>query len=106
MRDRARKQDQGRLADDCLSIAEAAALLAMSTRTVRRWIHDGKLAAELRSGPHGPQYCIPRAAVETVRPRAATVDALSSLSAEIERLDQQLSSLRLQLEDLLRIHLV
>jgi hypothetical protein len=33
--------------------------LGVSTRTLRRWIHAGKLQAELRPGPYGQQYLVP-----------------------------------------------
>jgi excisionase family DNA binding protein len=37
----------------------AAKHLGVSTRTLRRWIHAGKLQAELRPGPYGQQYVVP-----------------------------------------------
>ena len=41
-----------------LSIAEAARLLGVSSRTVRRFIKSGKLSAELVPGPFGDEYRI------------------------------------------------
>jgi excisionase family DNA binding protein len=42
-----------------LTLSQAAEQLGISTRTLRRWIHDGKLRADLRLGPYGQQYLVP-----------------------------------------------
>lgn len=56
--------------DEWFSLDRASAHLGVSTRTLRRWIHAGKLQAELRPGPYGQQYLVPLqqlAAVTLVR---------------------------------------
>ena len=42
-----------------LTIAEAARLLGVSSRTIRRFIKSGKIRAELVPGPFGKEYRIP-----------------------------------------------
>jgi excisionase family DNA binding protein len=56
--------------DEWFTLDKAAKHLGVSTRTLRRWIHAGKLQAELRPGPYGQQYLVPLkqlGAVEFVR---------------------------------------
>ena len=45
--------------DEWFTLDKAAKHLGVSTRTLRRWIHAGKLQAELRPGPYGQQYLVP-----------------------------------------------
>ena len=52
---------------DWLTLPEAAAQLGISPRTVRRWIKEGKLRAELRSGPYGQQYYVSAEQVTTAQ---------------------------------------
>jgi excisionase family DNA binding protein len=40
------------MSDEWFSLDKAAKHLGVSTRTLRRWIHAGKLQAELRPGPY------------------------------------------------------
>jgi excisionase family DNA binding protein len=47
------------MTDEWFSLDKAATHLGVSTRTLRRWIHAGKLQAELRPGPYGQQYLVP-----------------------------------------------
>ena len=47
------------MSGEWLTLSQAAEQLGISTRTMRRWIHDGKLRAELRPGPYGQQYLVP-----------------------------------------------
>ncbi|PZS07589.1 MAG: hypothetical protein DLM70_03365, partial [Chloroflexi bacterium] len=49
------------------TLEQAAEHLGVSTRTLRRWIHAGKLQAELRPGPYGQQYVVPRDQLGAVR---------------------------------------
>lgn len=49
------------------SIAEAAELLGVSKRTIRRRIHRGELPAKLEEGPYGPEYRIPSEAINTAQ---------------------------------------
>jgi MerR family copper efflux transcriptional regulator len=41
-----------------LSIKEAASVIGVSPKTVRRFIKDGKVPAELRAGKYGKEYRI------------------------------------------------
>jgi excisionase family DNA binding protein len=45
--------------DEWFTLDKAAKHLGVSTRTLRRWIHAGKLQTELRPGPYGQQYLVP-----------------------------------------------
>jgi excisionase family DNA binding protein len=47
------------MTDEWFTLDKAAKHLGVSTRTLRRWIHAGKLQAELRPGPYGQQYLVP-----------------------------------------------
>jgi len=51
---------------DGLTIKEAAAVLGVHADTVRRWISNGKIAAEKRGKGRG-QYYIPASAIHSVR---------------------------------------
>jgi len=51
-------------ADDDLTIAEAAALLGKSAKTVRRYFHTGRLPSRYRETPHGMQLIVSRVAIE------------------------------------------
>lgn len=42
-----------------LTLKEAAQYFGVSEQTVRRWIKSGKITAELRDSPYGPQYYVP-----------------------------------------------
>jgi excisionase family DNA binding protein len=48
-----------------LPIRETAERLGVSTRTVRRWIREGRISSELRPGPYGEQYFIPVDQIQT-----------------------------------------
>ena len=81
------------------TIAEAAEVLNLSTKTIRRRIHKGELPATLEDGPYGDQYIIPAVAIDTAqeivdvvkvnRPTDATTLALVITQALDER-DRQL----------------
>jgi DNA-binding transcriptional MerR regulator len=60
-----------------LTLAEAAKALNISQRTIRRWIRAGKVDAELRSGPNGPQYYLPAEQIGVLR-REAQVNAMDA----------------------------
>lgn len=64
-----------------LTLSEAARRLGLSPRTVRRWIHDGKLRAELRPGPYGQQYLVPIDAMDA----AQVVRDVERIEREAER---------------------
>jgi excisionase family DNA binding protein len=103
------------MAREWLTLTQAAEQLGISTRTLRRWIHDGKLRAELRPGPYGQQYLVPTGElsalqvardVERMQREAdlATLSALlgSYLSEREEDLQQSVTSLQEQVLDVLR----
>ena len=95
------------------TIAEAAAMLDVSTKTIRRRIHKGEIPAELVDGPYGQQYMIPADAIDTAqeiidvvkvnRPTDATTLALVITQAMDERdkgLQDEITQLRQQVEEL------
>jgi len=49
-----------------LTLEGAARHLGVSPRTLRRWIHAGKLHAELRPGPYGQQYLVPMGQLDAI----------------------------------------
>jgi excisionase family DNA binding protein len=76
------------------SLNDAAELLGVSQRTVRRWVHAGTLAAELRPGRNGPQYFIDGADLAAVERRSrrsqswASADELHELADRLDELQQ------------------
>ena len=95
------------------TIAEAADLLGLSTKTIRRRIKQGEIPATLEPGPYGDQYIIPAAAIDTAqeiidvvqvhRPTDATTLALVITQAMDERdkgLQDEITQLRQQVEEL------
>lgn len=53
------------MSDDDLTLKEAAQHFGVSIQTIRRWIKDGKIEAELRDSPYGQQYYIPAYQIRT-----------------------------------------
>lgn len=49
------------------TVAEAAAQLGVSEKTIRRYVKAGKLPATMIDGPYGPQWTIPDAAITTAQ---------------------------------------
>ncbi len=85
--------------DRYLSIAEAAERLGKSTRTVRRWIQQGKLKAELQPGPYGEEYRIPAEVITTaqevtevvkIEKPASSQDLALAIAKTIEQRDKGL----------------
>lgn len=94
---------------DWLTLQEAAQQLGISPRTARRWIREGRLEAEMRQGPYGPQYFIASSQIQTAQQITDVVrverqvdmttlaKALSSYLEEREdALAQALESLRVE----------
>lgn len=52
---------------DWLTLPDAAQQLGISPRTIRRWIKEGKVRAELRPGPYGQQYYVPATQIHTAQ---------------------------------------
>lgn len=53
--------------NEWLTLTEAADMLGISSWTARRWVRDGRLHAEVRAGPYGPQYYVPAIQVEAIQ---------------------------------------
>ena len=53
------------MSNNDLTLKEAAEHFRVSVQTIRRWIKDGKITAELRDSPYGQQYFIPAHEVQT-----------------------------------------
>jgi excisionase family DNA binding protein len=103
------------MSHEWLTLSQAAEQLGISTRTMRRWIHDGKLRAELRPGPYGQQYVVPIAELSSLQvardvarmQRDADLETLSSLlgsylSQREHDLQASIDALQLQVMDTLR----
>lgn len=99
-----------------LNIREAANKLGMSSATIRRWIRNGRLEAELINGPYGQQYKISEEALERAKEQentpviihnTATQEQLqhsiqqivsSVISEELEPIKNELQSTREELQ--------
>lgn len=97
------------------TISEAADLLGLSTKTIRRRIKQGEIPATLEPGPYGDQYIIPAEAIDTAqqivdvvrvdRPTDPMTLALAITQALDERdkgLQDEIAQLRQQVETLTR----
>lgn len=95
------------------TISEAADLLGLSTKTIRRRIKQGEIPATLEPGPYGDQYIIPAEAIDTAqqivdvvrvdRPTDPMTLALAITQAMDERdkgLQDEIAQLRRQVETL------
>ena len=95
------------------SIAEAAELLGLSRKTVRRRIHRGELPAELVDGPYGQQYIIPAEAINTAQqiidvvkverttdPRTLALAIVQALETRDRDLQDEVVQLRQQVTEL------
>lgn len=77
------------------SIAEAAELLGVSKKTVRRRIHKGELPAELEEGPYGPEYRIPAESINTAQQIVdvvrveRSIDPMNLAMAIVQALDER-----------------
>lgn len=78
---------------DWIPLKEAASRLGVSLTTARRWVKDGKLAAELRPGAYGDQYMVPLRAVDTAQEihDVVKVDRQADLVAFAQALEGYLS---------------
>lgn len=52
--------------EEFIDLKEAAQYFEVSPQTIRRWIKDGRLQAELRESVYGKQYFIPRHQIDKV----------------------------------------
>lgn len=93
-----------RVSSEWRSVSQAAELLGISTRTVRRWIHQGKLDADLRLSEHGPQYFIAQSAIDALRRSQERASPLEGLLHQIGQLHQQFAQLQQQLTELQYLH--
>ena len=78
-------------ADDDLTIAEAAALLGKSAKTVRRYFHTGRLPSRYRETPHGMQLIVSRVAIEEMG-RVGPLDKITR-SPQVPQITGVLSTL-------------
>jgi MerR family transcriptional regulator, copper efflux regulator len=89
---------------DRLSLAQAAARLGHSEKTLRRWIKNGRLPATLEPGPYGPQYWVSTQAVQAAQQVLEVVaverapDAESLALAVAQAIEQRDAALRADLE--------
>lgn len=95
------------------TIAEAAAMLDVSTKTIRRRIHKGEIPAELVDGPYGQQYMIPADAIDTAQeiidvvkverptdPMTLALTISKTLDERDKGLQEEMAQLRQQVEEL------
>jgi len=95
------------------SIAEAAELLGLSRKTVRRRIHKGELPAAKEDGPYGPEYRIPAEAINTAQqiidvvkverttdPRTLALAIVQALETRDQDLQDEVAQLRQQVTEL------
>jgi len=71
------------MANQGLTIAQAARTTGMSTRTIRRYIKSGRISAELIPSNHGQEFRIANIPDELTRQR--TIDKQPSQSIDIIR---------------------
>lgn len=74
-----------------ITVAEAADILAVSERTVWRYLKSGRLAGTTVGEPGSQRTLIPRAGVEALSRDRAGAD-LASVRAECDRLAQRLNA--------------
>jgi excisionase family DNA binding protein len=88
---------------DRLSLAQAAAQLGHSEKTLRRWIKSGRLPATLEVGPYGPQYWVSTQAVQAAQRALEVVaverapDTASLALAVAQAIEQRDAALRADL---------
>ena len=67
-----KNQINGRKADNMLTIIEAAKYLNRSTKTIRKYIKDGKLTAIMEPAQFGNRYVIPLEVLEAFKEESLT----------------------------------
>ena len=95
------------------NIAEAAEMLGISKRTVRRRIQKGELPADLEEGPYGPEYRIPAEAITTAQevidvvkverptdPMTLAMVIVQALEERDRRLQEEIAGLRQEVTEL------
>lgn len=98
---------------DFLTVRQAANRFNVTEKTIRKWIRNGRLAAELRDGANGPQYFVSGQVVEavhqivdvvqaTVPPisRDATLELTRVVSEQIAPLMSQIALLQQSIDTL------
>jgi MerR family copper efflux transcriptional regulator len=82
-----------------LTLAAVAERLGVSPRTARRWIRDGKIHAELREGPDGPEYHVPEEQIETAAAIREAMPEDASLDSYVDEREGNVISLLEELRD-------
>ncbi|WP_054970211.1 helix-turn-helix domain-containing protein [Alicyclobacillus ferrooxydans] len=78
-----------------LTLREAAEAFGVSTQTLRRWIKDGKLQAELKDSAYGSQYYIKASELPSAEVREVIqVDRTVDMKALGQLIDQLLHTQR------------
>lgn len=76
--------------DEWLTLAETSERLGIAPGTVRRWIREGKLYAELRRGEHGSRYYVHHTQIDMARQIRDVVEitrpTIESLSRTFEQI--------------------
>jgi len=86
------------MANQSLTIAQAARSMGVSTRTVRRYIKSGKLDAQFIQGNHGGEFRISAIPPELIKgktldkERGRTMDTLQGLLHELQQQNLQLAA--------------
>ncbi|MFD1673516.1 helix-turn-helix domain-containing protein [Alicyclobacillus fodiniaquatilis] len=90
--------------NDHLTLKEAAQHFGVSVQTIRRWIKDGKLEAELQDSPYGRQYFIPAYQIKTAAEvqDVVKVDRTVDMASLVRVMDQYLNERDQSLLDVLQ----
>jgi excisionase family DNA binding protein len=86
------------MANQSLTIAQAARSMGVSTRTVRRYIKSGKLDAQFIQGNHGSEFRISAIPPELIKgktldkERGWTMDTIQGLLHELQQQNLQLAA--------------
>ena len=86
------------MANQSLTVTQAARSMGVSTRTVRRYIKSGKLNAQFIQGNHGGEFRISAIPPELIKgktmdkERGQTMDTLQGLLHELQQQNLQLAA--------------
>lgn len=83
-----------RTSAEWLSIREAAEQVGKSTKTIRRWRADGKIASQMQEGPHGSQWFVRMSDVHGLA--SPVYEEVEETSAALRVIDEAFKSLQTQ----------